>query len=150
MCLVFCLTDVYCSATLAGCPLPRKGFFTIRLLRITMSSSPAALLRSSSWISVFRSSLCVTVMSATMCSCLKVALSRSSVDLLSSVILSITRILPASHVMITLIGLSQSSFLILFNLALTSTWRSRNIPSTVLLSAVLPDSIPTSSVSACL
>ena len=33
------LTDVYCSATLAGCPLPRKGFFAIRLLRITMSSS---------------------------------------------------------------------------------------------------------------
>ena len=54
-------------------PFPRKGFFTIRLLRITMLSSPAALLRSSSWISVLRSSLCEAVMSATMCSCLKVA-----------------------------------------------------------------------------
>ena len=103
------LTDVYCSATLAGCPLPRKECFTIRLLRITMSSSPAALLRSSSWISVLRSRLCVAVMSATMCSCLKVALSPSPVDLLSSVILSITRIMSASHVMITLIGLSCPS-----------------------------------------
>ena len=40
------LTLVYCSATFAGCPLPRKGCFTIRLFRITISSSPADLLLS--------------------------------------------------------------------------------------------------------